>query len=139
MVLLGALRLPLAGALAERDRARERVAADLAAVLRDGLLAVALPGDLELHLAVLEAGLFDRRLGVVPAAHGAGELVAFQLELERRLHLLAVALRGPLPGAVGFFLGRRDRRHERQAHEGRQGVADHSFLLREATHTPFES
>src|SRR5688572_16079758 len=120
MVLLCPLRLPLAGALAERDRAREGVAADLAAVLRHRLLAVALAGDLELDLPVLEAGFLDRGLGVVPAADRARELVALELELERRLHLLAVALRGPLPGAVGLaVLGKRRRRQNRQARQGR--------------------
>src|SRR6185436_16201561 len=95
--LFRALGLPVARAVPGLRLARDRVAADLAAVLHHHLLPVALARHLELDLAVLEARLLDRRLLAVRVKMIPGQLARLELQLERRLELLAVALHGPLP------------------------------------------
>src|SRR5436309_725710 len=109
--LLRALRLPVARAVAGRRRAGDRVAADLSAVLRGELLAVALAGHRELDLAFLRpAGLLDVLVLAVAAGDLARQLVAVQLQRERRLDLRPVPVDAPLPRPVGIRVVRRDPR-----------------------------
>jgi hypothetical protein len=89
------------------DFALDGIAADFAVVFGGDLVAVEFAGDLEGDLVALKFGLFDRRIGVVAAGHGASEFVAFELQLERgRAGLAISAGHGPCPSAgwIGLFV-----------------------------------
>src|SRR5438128_10135555 len=98
--ILRSFGFPIAGlglAVALEFRlAVDRVAADLPRVLGCELLPVALAGYLERDFAILECAILNRGFLIVPD-HGAGQLVALRLELERQIKALVIEGDGPLP------------------------------------------